>query len=107
MVPKGWARSSNSMGYDAQSYVRQSQDQSDESATGSHCLQDLRNPKGGRKSEKPLGQMGISRTGNESEDELPERRTGGTGIRITDELREQHKRRMEEEGRLEADRLGM
>ena len=40
-----------------------------------------------------------------SHDELPERRTGGTGIRVTDEMREQHRRRMEENQRIKEEPL--
>ena len=38
-----------------------------------------------------------------TQDELPERRTGGTGIRVTDEMREQHRRRMEEDQRIKGE----
>jgi len=47
----------------------------------------------------------MSRTGHESEEQLPERRTTGSGVLITDELREQQRLRMEEDERMEEARL--
>ena len=54
-----------------------------------------------KSSEKASENISISRTGNESVEELPERRKGGTGILITAEMREQHELRMKEDRRME------
>jgi hypothetical protein len=58
-----------------------------------------------KSSEKNSGNISMSRTGHESEEELPPRRTDGAGIRITDEIREQYRLRMEEDQRMEEARL--
>jgi hypothetical protein len=58
-----------------------------------------------KSSDKTSGDISISRTGHESEEVLPERRTAGTGILITDELREQYQLRIEEDQRMEDARL--
>lgn len=58
-----------------------------------------------KNSEKMSGDISMSRTGHESEEQLPERRTTGSGVLITDELREQQRLRMEEDERMEEARL--
>lgn len=95
-LPKGWVRSSH-----AQGYVQQSPNQSDGTESRSHRLRDMHSSKSRRKrSEKTSENVSVA-----SHDELPERRTGGTGIRVTDEMREQHRRRMQEDQRIKGEPL--
>jgi hypothetical protein len=97
IVPKG--RPSNRISYDTQGYVRQL---TNRSASHSHRLGNvLRSKSREKSSEKASEDISMSRTGNESVEELPERRKGGTGILITAEMREQHELRMEEDRRME------
>jgi hypothetical protein len=49
-----------------------------------------------RDSEKTSANISESKTGRESLEELPPPRTGGTGIRITPQMQEEHQRRMED-----------
>jgi hypothetical protein len=105
-VPKGRIRQSNIVSYDTQGYARQSPNRSKENAPRSHGLRNMLNSKSREKSsDKTSGDISISRTGHESEEVLPERRTAGTGILITDELREQYQLRIEEDQRMEDARL--
>jgi hypothetical protein len=100
VVPKGWTRPSDRASYNTQGYVQQSPNQSDETASKSHRLRNMHSSKSRRnRSEKTSEHVSVA-----SQDELPERRTGGTGIRITDEMREQHRRRMEEAQRMGEER---
>jgi hypothetical protein len=49
-----------------------------------------------RDSEKTSANVSESKTGHESLEELPPPRTGGTGIRITPQMQEEHERRTED-----------
>ncbi|KAL1799355.1 hypothetical protein ACET3X_003392 [Alternaria dauci] len=106
VVPKRRTRPSNSVSYDTQGYVRQSPNRSGEDAPRSHGLRNMLSSKSREKgSEKTSGNISISRTGHESEEELPPRRTEGAGILITEEIREQYMLRMKEDQRMEEARL--
>lgn len=99
VVPKSKPRRTNLVFYDSRGYLRQC-NQSNES--GSHRLNRMLSPKTQEKpGNKAMENISVSRTGHDSQEELPERRTGGTGILITEELREQHQQRLEEDRRME------
>lgn len=92
VVPKSWSRPSGRASFNGEGYGEQSPNGSDETGSKSRRLRDMHSSKSRKKrSEKSSQQVSVA-----TQDELPERRTGGTGIRITDEMREQHRRRMEE-----------
>jgi len=100
VVPKGRSQPTIPVSHDSRGYVRQSPNRSNES--GSHRLKRMLSSKGREKTGgKTLDNISISRTGHDSQEELPERRTGGTGILITEELRKQHRQRLEEDRRME------
>ncbi|KAK1916497.1 hypothetical protein P3342_004316 [Pyrenophora teres f. teres] len=100
VVPKGRTPPVNPVSYDSHGYVRQSPNRSNES--GSHRLKRMMSSKNREKTGgKTMENISISRTGHDSQEELPERRTRGTGILITEELREQHEQRLEEDRRME------
>ncbi|CAN9121313.1 unnamed protein product [Alternaria alternata] len=106
VVPKRRTRPSDTVSYDTQGYIRQSPNRSGEGAPRSHGLRNILGSKNREKSsEKNSGNISISRTGHESEEELPPRRTEGAGILITDEIREQYRLRMKEDQRMEEARL--
>ncbi|CAN9139578.1 unnamed protein product [Alternaria alternata] len=106
VVPKRRTRPSDTVSYDTQGYIRQSPNRSGEGAPRSHGLRNILSSKNREKSsEKNSGNISISRTGHESEEELPPRRTEGAGILITDEIREQYRLRMKEDQRMEEARL--
>ena len=106
IVPKRRTLPSSTVSFDTQGYVRQSPNRSGEGAPRSHGLRNMLGSKSREKSsEKNSGNISMSRTGHESEEELPPRRTDGAGIRITDEIREQYRLRMEEDQRMEEARL--
>ncbi|KAI4624471.1 hypothetical protein J4E83_004146 [Alternaria metachromatica] len=105
-VPKSRFRRTDSISYDTQGYVRQSPNRSSGNAPKSHGLRNMLGSRNRDKnSEKMSGDISMSRTGHESEEQLPERRTTGSGVLITDELREQQRLRMEEDERMEEARL--
>jgi hypothetical protein len=99
-------RRTNTVSYDTQGYVRQSPNRSSGNEQRSHGLRNMLSSKNRDKhSEKTSQNISISRTGHESEEQLPERRTTGSGVLITDELREQQRLHMEEDERMEEARL--
>lgn len=92
VVPKSWSRPSGRASFNAEGYIEQSPNGSDETGSKSQRLRNMHSSRSRKKrSEKSSQQVSVA-----TQDELLDRRTGGTGIRITDEMREQHMRRMEE-----------